>query len=273
MKVSVIMAVYNNYNNEILIEAIESILNQTYKNIELIICDDCSVDNTYEILDIISKKDSRIKLLRNHINQKAGGARNRCIEVSTGEYIAIMDSDDISNPNRIRKQVDFLNNNMQYGFVGTKGIQFNGFKENVIGEYWFCEKPEKKDFLITLPFVHASLMFRRNVIKEVGGYSEKKNAERSEDYDMLLRMYEKKFRGFNINEELYFIREDDNAIKRRKYKYRFNESYVKFKGFNGLGLMPKGFIYAIKPIVVGLIPNKILYIIKNKYYAYLKKGH
>jgi glycosyltransferase involved in cell wall biosynthesis len=266
VEVSVIMSVYNEGNRDILKLAVESILNQTFKNFELIICDDGSTDNSFEVLQELAQKDSRIKLCRSRINLKAGGARNFCLSIATGEYVAIMDADDYSSSDRLEKQLAFLRSNQEYAFVVAKGCFFEHYPGDKKQEYWFCQNPHKQDFLMTLPFVHASLMFRRNVLRSIGGYRTEKQVIRSEDYDLLMRLYAQGLKGFNIDTVLYYIRQDQSTFRRRKYHYRLNECYVKLNGFIKLGLMPRGIIYAIKPLIVGFIPNQLLNRLKRKYY-------
>lgn len=87
-----------------------------------------------------------------------------------------------------------------------------------------------------------------------------------EDYDMLLRMYAAKLYGANLGEILYYIRRDANQYKRRKYRYRWNEAKMKYRGFLKLGLMPKAIPYVIKPLIAGLIPWRISAILQKRYY-------
>ncbi|GAA0077159.1 glycosyltransferase EpsE [Clostridium sp. CTA-5] len=265
--ISVIMGVYNIGNKDILRTSIDSILNQTYKNFEFIICDDGSNDNTYKVLQCIAQKDKRIKLLRNNINLKAGVARNRCLKEAKGEFIAIMDADDYSAPERLEKQKNFLIKNAEFDFVGCKGKYFNKKINDTNDEYWFCKYPKPKDFLVTLPFVHASIMFKKESLLKVSGYSTSKKVMRSEDYDLLMKLYVNGCKGANISNTLYYIRQDKNTFKRRKYRYRINESIVKYKGFKALKLMPIGIVFVIKPLIVGLIPIKLLNKIKKIYYT------
>ncbi|NFG60718.1 glycosyltransferase [Clostridium sp. CMCC3677] len=264
--ISVIMAVYNTDDEDVLRTSIQSILNQTYQDFEFIICEDGSTDNTYSVLEKLCANDIRIKLLKNEKNIKAGGARNKCLSIAQGEFIAIMDADDYSHPARLEKQIAFLRDNKEYDFVGCKGVYFKHKPSKIDGEYWFCKYPQKQDFLITLPFVHGSLMFKKDSIEKQKGYCENNLVIRSEDYDLLLRLYAAGCRGANLEKSLYYIRQDDNTFKRRKYRFRVNEMIVKYRGFKNLGLMPKGIFYAIKPLVVGLIPVKILNKIKTIYY-------
>lgn len=265
-KVSVVMAVYNIGNRCILDSAIKSVLQQDFKEFEFLICDDASTDLTYQWLKEWAERDQRIRLFRNTYNQKAAAARNRCIQEAKGEYIAIMDADDQCSTNRLRVQVDFLENNPQVDFVGLKGERFVHIPGDLNKPYWFCQWPEKENFLMTLPFVHASILFRTSDLLAVNGYSTRKSAVRSEDYDMLMRLYAAGKRGANTRDAVYYIREDQAAFARRKYRYRITEVLVKFKGFYTMNLMPKGVVYAVKPLIVGLIPVRCVEHLKKIYY-------
>ncbi|EAJ7443814.1 glycosyltransferase family 2 protein, partial [Campylobacter jejuni] len=100
------MPCYN--RQEYIVDAIESILNQTYSNFEFIIIDDCSTDNTYEIVKKYAENDKRIIVLKNEKNQGIVYALNRGFSIAKGKYIARMDDDDISLPNRLEKQVEYM---------------------------------------------------------------------------------------------------------------------------------------------------------------------
>ena len=113
--VSIIMAAYN--AEKYIVEAIESVLFQTYSNWELIITDDFSNDETSKIIDEYKKKDNRIKSIRLDKNSGQAIARNKAIEKSLGKYLAILDADDIALPNRLITQVEFLESNKDIDFV------------------------------------------------------------------------------------------------------------------------------------------------------------
>lgn len=266
-EVSVIMSVYNLSDKKILEQSIGSILQQTFEDLELIICDDGSTDDTVKILRQIARKDSRIRLIENKENRKAGYARNTCIKYASGRYIAIMDADDCSHPQRIEKQREYMEEHPEYGFVGSRGEFFVYGLGDDEECYWFCEEPEPRDFLFSLPFVHASCMFRKEVLEKVQGYDCAKHVVRSEDYDMLLRIYGEGYRAKNLQEVLYYIRRDENQYRRRKYRYRFNEAYIKYRGFKKLGLMPQAMLYVIKPVIVGLIPIRLTAKIQKLHYS------
>lgn len=134
------MGVYNCEST--LEESIESIINQTYNNWELIICDDGSSDRTYDIAQNYAfDYPNKIKLIKNETNLHLAAALNRCLEYATGEYVARMDGDDISLPERFEKQVVFLNSNPQYQVVGAQMISFDEIGENGIRSV--PEKPDK----------------------------------------------------------------------------------------------------------------------------------
>lgn len=264
--VSVVMAVYNNVDEKVLESAITSVMQQDYENLELLICDDGSSNNTLQQINRIKKQYTKIRVFHYEQNHGAAYVRNLCIKKAKGQYIAIMDADDISVKNRFTKQVTYLQQHRDIGFVGSRAQFF----EKRIGDddeiYRYCQKPEGKDFLLNLPFVHASCMFRREVLGMVKGYSVRNNRIRVEDYDMLLRIYESGYRGANLPDVLYYIRRDLAQYKRRKYRYRFYEAQMKFEAFRKLGLMPEGIIYALKPLVIGLVPPRILDSLRQIYY-------
>lgn len=256
-EISVIMGIYNMANKkEIMRLAIESILNQTYKNFEFIICDDGSSDETYEILKEFCKKDERILLLKNNKNRGLAYSLNHCLSIAKGKYIARMDADDISMPNRLEKQIKFLDEYLEYAMVGCNLLFIND--KGIWGKRILAEKPTKKSFLFTSPFCHPAIVMRKEVLDKVNNYKVEKITRRAEDYDLFMRIYANGYKGYNLQEFLYQFREDNDAFKRRAYKYRLDEVQVRYKGFKALGLMPRGFLYVIKPLIVGLIPQKLL---------------
>ena len=105
-QISVLMGIYNCADT--LEEAVNSIINQTFNDWELIMCDDCSTDNTLEVAQKIAEKDSRIKVIKNEKNLTLAPTLNRCIEVASGKYVARMDGDDICDPTRFEKEIEIL---------------------------------------------------------------------------------------------------------------------------------------------------------------------
>jgi len=261
--VSVIMGVYNIESEILLRKSVMSILNQTYKNIEFIICDDGSCNDTSKWLQDLSQADRRIVLLKNETNKGLAYTLNKCLDRAVGELIARQDADDISHQDRIQKQVEFLLKNPEISFVGSNCNLYD--EKGVWGTRLFPYKPEPKDFLFKVPFQHGALMFRKSCLLALGGYLVSRRTLRTEDYELLMRFYASGFRGANLQENLYDFLENEAATKRRKYKYRIDEAIIRYQGFKLLGLMPKGFPYVVKPLLVGLIPRRLLNRIKMRY--------
>lgn len=264
--ISIIMGIYN--CEEYLQESIESIINQTFENWELIMCDDGSSDNTY----LISKKYrdkylEKIILLKNEKNIGLNETLNKCLKVANGKYIARQDGDDISEKNRLKKEIDFLNNNPQYAIVSSNMLYFD--ENGIWGKSNSKEYPTNYDFLFGSPFCHAPSMIRKSVIDEVNGYSVGKKLLRVEDYHLWFKIYEKGYIGHNIQETLYRMRDDYNAYKRRTIRNRLNEVYVRCIGYKMLKIPFYMRIFCLRPILVWLIPNS-LYTVLHK--MKLKKG-
>ena len=262
-KVSVIMGIYNmSMEDESVVKmAVDSILNQTYKDFEFIICDDGSSDNTYKFIKKITKHDNRVIVIKNDKNRGLAYSLNHCLSIAKGKYIARMDADDISLPTRLEEEIKFLDKNLEYALVGCN-VSFINDSNTVWKERILAEKPTSKSFLFTSPFVHPTVIMRRSVLDLLNGYRVEKITRRAEDYDLFMRMYAKGYKGYNMQKSLYYFRENDNAYKRRAYKYRLDELQIRYQGFKKLGLMPKALPYVIKPMVVGLIPQRILAILR-----------
>lgn len=243
-KVSIIMGVYNCENT--LEEAITAIESQTYSNWEFIICDDGSSDKTYEIAySYLKKEPNKFVVLKNDKNMGLNYTLNRCLEVATGKYVARMDGDDTCAPERFEKQVEFLEKNPQFALVGT---EMSLYDEN--GEWGKCsviKNPEIKHFCKYAPFFcHASVMIRRDVFLSVEGYTVKKQLLRVEDCHLWYKIYAKGYKGANLTEPLYNMRDDRNAFSRRTFSARMHGIYVTWVGFKMVKMPWYKYFYAIK---------------------------
>lgn len=256
-KISIIMGIYKMINKRSIVElSINSILNQTYKDFEFIICDDGSNDGTYEMVQDLIKNDKRVILIKNDENKGLAYSLNHCLSIAKGKYIARMDADDISMPDRLEKQIGFLNEHLEYAMVGCNLLLIND--KGIWGKRILAKKPTKKSFLFTSPYCHPAIVMRKEVLDKVNNYKVEKITRRAEDYDLFMRIYANGYKGYNMQEFLYQFREDHDAYKRRAYKYRIDDVQIRYRGFKALGLMPSGFLYVIKPLFVGLIPQKLL---------------
>ncbi len=209
--VSVVMPVYNT-EYEYLKIAIESILNQTHSNLELIIVDDCSQTDIFA--DVVSQyKDDRIHFIRNdkHIGVGASNARNIGMSYAHGKYIAVLDSDDYAYPDRLEKQVEYLEKNEEIGILGTKYRQIPGdfvYDKTGSNEYLkaFC-------LLINPPFGHSTVMMRKSVLDETGAQYEHNVI--CDDYRMWLDMMDKTYFA-NLNETLVDYRYHEENISHER---------------------------------------------------------
>lgn len=263
VKISVIMGVYGQKEEKQLKDAVFSILEQSFRDFEFIIYDDGSGPETGMLLKKLAAGDRRIRLFRGEKNRGLAHGLNICIRHSRGTYIARMDADDISAGDRLEKQYLFLENHPEYGFAGSSAWLLDG--HGVWGIRYMPENPGSKDFLRFSPYIHPSVLFRKEVFKEYGLYSEAKKHLRCEDYELFLRLYQRGCRGFNIREPLFFYREDETAYGKRKYRYRLRECVLRFRGFSRMGLLSgKGVLYALRPLLLGAVPGSWLYRWKKK---------
>lgn len=208
-------------------EAVESILNQTFRDFELIIIDDGSIDNTAEILD--SFQDSRIVKLRNDKNQGLITSLNKGLSIAKGMYIARMDADDISLPDRIKKQVEFLDQNPDIGVLGTGMDQISESGQHISKLIPFSEHGLILwTILFETPIFHATTMFRKDKIIKIGGYSQ--DFIHAEDTELWSRMlfitkfanlpevlYKRRLHQQSIMNTQFVIQNKANIVIRQKF--------------------------------------------------------
>lgn len=261
MKVSVIMAAYN--SEKTIAESIDSILNQTFSDWEFIICDDGSTDATFQIIqDYAARYPGKIIAIQNARNSKLPYSLNHCLKYATGKYIARMDADDRSYPDRLAKQYAFLTAHPQIDVVGSGMTCFDA--DRIIGERLPPQNPSADIIGLGVPFFHATVMIKKAVYDELGGYSLKDYVLRCEDVDLWIRFFAKGFQGANLQEPLYYVREDLAASQRRNFKNATNASKTLLYGFRENGYPLKQYLYVIKPILSVLIPQKIKYAINQR---------
>lgn len=261
-RVSIIMGVYN--AEATIQRALDSIIKQSYQEWIFIICNDGSTDQTRIILKEYQKKyEKKFLIIENKENLGLTYSLNRCLECVKTEYIARMDSDDVSLPNRLERQVHFLDLNKEYGFVGCIAKKFD--ENGIWGVIRVPQSPANKDLLWNSSFVHPTIMIRKNAMDLVNGYRNIKTTQRCEDYDLWLRLYANNIKGFNIQDVLFYYYEGQDSYNKRKYKYRVNEAITRFQGYKNLNLYPIGILFVFKPLFLGLLPRDF------KKYIYKKR--
>ena len=198
-KISVLIPTYNT-KEEYLREAIESVLNQTFKDFEFIILDDCSTAENVEKV-VKSYADPRIRFYRNETNLGISGTRNKLIDLANGEYLAIMDHDDVSLPERFEKEAAYLDAHPDVGLVSCKT---QGFPHGGVTKYPSNDKDIKLAMMKGCPIVHSACMIRKAVLTENNIRYEAAYSP-SEDYMLFARLMSKtKF--YNIPEILFRYR-------------------------------------------------------------------
>lgn len=251
--VSVVIITYNrgNYINF----AIQSVLEQNYSNYEIIVIDDASSDNTKDVLqDYIN--NGTIKYFRNEFNRGIVFNRNRGLELSSGKYIAVLDSDDLwCDKEKLQKQVEFLEKNFDYAVIGGNIITINNKGEN-IGEIKneVDNKKIKNKILLKNQFANSSVLYSKDKIMELGGYDKEISGcelEAIEDYNLFLKIG-KKWKMANLSEKVL--------------KYRVHEGNV--SKIKRLDLMKKN-IFLVK-YYGDFYPNKKIALIRRcfRYFIY-----
>lgn len=212
-RITVLMSVYN--GERYLKEAIESIFNQTYKEFEFVIYDDCSTDHTAEIIK--SYSDSRIVYRRNSVNQ--GLTRNLADGVSRSEadYIARMDADDIAYPERLERQLQWMDHHPEVTILGSPVTYF----KDTLGDLGAAKQPTddvtiKATLFISFTLLHPSIMFRREeLVKQGLNYNPEYRC--SQDHALYLDCIRKGLKFANTEEPLLHMRAHGGSISRARH--------------------------------------------------------
>ena len=257
--ISVLMGVYNCATT--VEEAVQSIVAQTVTDWELIICDDGSADNTYEVVQALAQREKRIVLIQNERNMGLAPTLNNCLRVARGKYTARMDGDDICAPDRFEKEMAVLESDPEMAVVSCNMISFDD--GGAYGVSIFPKNPTREDFMRQTPFCHAGCMMRREVLQALDGYNVSEDVRRIEDVDLWFRLYKAGYRGCNIQENLYSMRDDRQAIRRRKFKFRINSLRLKYRMYRDFELPVRYLPHVAVPVIKGLLPPFL--------YSYLRK--
>lgn len=262
-KVSVIIPAYN--CALYIADSINSITSQTYKNLECIVIDDCSTDNTWEIIQSLSRADARIKPHRNLQNVGIGANRRHGIELAVGEYICWQDADDISLPGRVERQVDFLRNHPEVGAVGGF-LEFFGDKTpSSIRKYAADDEKLRKDIFKYNPVAQPAAMVRRECYETIGSYDESYTV--SEDLEMLFRIGTK-YKFGNIQEVAIRYRQHASSLTVSKLRHmELTTLKLRWRYARHSSYKPDivDFVYNVAQFIsIFLIPSRLKMAIFNK---------
>jgi len=211
--VSIILPAYNAQAYVQL--AIKSIIDQTYPNWELYVCDDCSTDNTYAIINKISKEDRRVRVFRNDTNLKLLKTRNKLLSIVNGDLITFQDADDYSHKFRLEKMVNEFKANPRLGLVSTQ-VAYVDAKGRLLRT---SDKPT--DYTTTLNLMYKKnvvggsiMMLKREAIECVGGgFRQYLDGLSYQDYDMAL-LVAQKYECYSLPEVLYYYRQHQKSVSK-----------------------------------------------------------
>ncbi len=227
--VSIVMPAYN--CEKYVVEAINSILAQTYRNWELLVLDDGSKDNTLRIIKEFSQKDSRIKALPNGKNMGVSATRNRGIELASGEWIAFLDSDDMWKPEKLEKQFEIVEKEAaEFLFTGSSYINEEG--ESFKGIFEVPEKVTYKKLRNQNVISCSSVLVKKKYFKNI----KMEKDEMHEDYAVWLRILKLGVIAYGVNEPLLIYRISRNSKSGNKIKtVKMTYKVFRFVGINPIG--------------------------------------
>lgn len=261
-QLTVVLPVYN--AEEFVRPAVESILEQTWTDFDFIIIDNCSTDASFEILGEYAAKDQRIRLHRNEQNMGFVYSLNRGNQLAAGEYVARMDADDISTPDRLDKQMRFLLDNPDIDVVTSWNGQFDTDPEDV---QFVIKSPATHEELSRVarfrdPISHPACIYRRSAVLAVGGYQERGTLE---DWLLWASMMQNGSRFACIQEVLYKFRRDDKFAPRRR-GWRRAKLHAALQGeFRRMGFIsfPEYVRNVIFRVATCLLPNSVTVLLRN----------
>ena len=207
------------YNAESSVEdSINSILNQTYENFEFLILDDYSTDKTREILDNYKSKDKRIKIIYNNQNIGLTKSLNRLINMTNAKLIARQDADDVSLPNRLNAQLNYIN---KYNLDACTSRAYIKSSKRKVPKFSYL-LPDNLVIRYKNPYIHGSLIIKKEILNKLGNYDE--NFYYAQDYKLFNDLLQNKYKIKTVKQPLYILNMEDNiSLKFRKEQNYYAE--------------------------------------------------
>lgn len=251
--VTVLMGVYNGLPG--LESAIESILSQTFTNFEFVIIDDASTDGSGAVIDRYATLDSRIRVVRNQVNEGLGAVLAKGVAISRGELVARMDADDVSLPERLEKQVAYFKRDPQLDVLGSYAVDVTR-EGKVVRERRVPTTHEQIAKLVwACPFIHPTVMFRRSSIERVGSYSVR--VRRRQDYELWFRCVRGGLKFANIPEPLVQYHFSQETMRRNHIRSMWNQVKIGWAGCRLIGAPLSAYIGAFFPLLEAALPGWI----------------
>jgi glycosyltransferase involved in cell wall biosynthesis len=219
--VSVLLSTYN--SEESIGESIDSLLSQTYKNLEILISDDGSTDSTKEICKKFQLKDERVLFFSNKKNIGLTKSLNNLAQKASGSLIARHDADDISLPYRIEEQIQFMKTKKLDAVTSRSLVKQNNKKRPGISFYI----PDKLLINRKNPFIHGTLIIKKNVFQEIGYYDER--FYYAQDYKLFYDLLDKGYKVKTLNKELYILNTENNISSENLERQNYYADCVRFR--------------------------------------------
>lgn len=261
-KISILMASHN--GEKFIRQSLDSIINQTFSDFELIVINDASSDKTAEILKEYAEKDSRICLYSNEKNEGLTVSLNIAFKhiSDDSQLICRMDDDDICMPNRLELQTKYFLMHKETDVVGSNAFVIDD-ENRIIGERKVPAENDKIKAALPRynPMIHSSVMVKRDVLEKAGGYNGKFRT--SQDYELWFRLAADGAKFANIPENLLKYRETRSAQRRKSMKYRFNDFKIRRQGYKLLKLPFYKYIWLALPLLLGCVPMPIYNLLRK----------
>ena len=219
--VSVLLSTYN--SEESIGESIDSLLSQTYKNLEILISDDGSTDSTKEICKKFQLKDERVLFSSNKKNIGLTKSLNNLAQKASGSLIARHDADDISLPYRIEEQIQFMKKKKLDAVTTRSLVKQNNKKRPGISFYI----PDKLLINRKNPFIHGTLIIKKNVFQEIGYYDER--FYYAQDYKLFYDLLDKGYKVKTLNKALYILNTENNISSENLERQNYYADCVRFR--------------------------------------------
>lgn len=240
--VSIVMPAYN--CEKYILEAINSVIAQTYQNWELLVIDDGSTDNTLQIINEMGKKDARIKPLQNEKNMGVSATRNRGIDLASGDWIAFLDSDDMWDTTKLEKQLKVAEkHSAEFLYTGASYINEEG--EAYKGIFEIPEKVTYKKLRNQNVISCSSVLVKKKYFKNI----KMENDDMHEDYAVWLRILKLGIAAYGVNEPLLIYRISKNSKSGNKIK----TIKMTYKVFRFIGINPIGSAYFMIRHILGAV--------------------
>lgn len=258
VEITVLMSVYNGlpYLND----ALDSIINQSFKNFEFLIIDDCSNDGSLEILKEYAAKYSQINLVVNKNRAGLGANLKKGVDMAQGQWIARMDADDIAMADRLSTQLDFAKNNPEIDIIGSYATDINEDGEELGLRKMPLNDEQIKKYIWTCPIIHPTAFLRKGALLRAGSYGTEK---RRQDYALWFRCAASGLNFANIPQVLLKYRFADEYFRKNNFSALIDQIKIGWRGCILVKAPIIAYIGVTVPLLKALLPASISRFISN----------